>query len=253
MRIIRAGDGSGVDDSSFAFQFGADAAARPGFLAATDQATSETFQFVTLVPFSARRADGRVGLYRVGRWPAESRPAGPEAERLPDGFIPVEEADTGRRVSTHFTLGAFLNRDQRTVWPKYLVLDERIVDKLELIISELRAAGHRADGLVVLSGFRTPQFNSRGARSRQSTDSRHQYGDAADVYVDADGNGMMDDLDRNGRVDHGDALVFAAMVERVERRYPELVGGLGAYRAAPGQSLFLHVDVRGQRVRWGFE
>jgi hypothetical protein len=253
MRFIRSDQEIGMDDSSFAAQFGTHALWQPGFLAATDQATAETFQFVSLVPFSARRPDGRVGVYRVGRWPTEARRSGPQPERLPDGFIPVEPADTGRRVSTHFTLGSFLSRGQNTIWPKFLVLDERLIDKLELIITELRVAGHEANGLVVLSGFRTPSFNARGERSRLSTDSRHLYGDAADVFVDADADGRMDDLDRNGRIDHGDALAFAAMVERVERRYPELVGGLGAYRAAPGQSLFLHVDVRGHRVRWGFE
>jgi hypothetical protein len=253
MRLIRPGDGIGVDDSAFTARFGADALARPGFVEATDPATTDAFAFVTLVPFSARRDDGRVGVYHVGRWPAESQAQRAVAAELPAGFIPLTSADTARRVSTHFTLGQFLNRDQRTVWPKFLVLDERLVDKLELVISELRAAGHRADGLVVLSGFRTPQFNARGANSRLATDSRHQYGDAADVYLDSDGDGQMDDLDRDGRLDHGDALAFAAIVERVERRYPELVGGLGVYRAAPGRSLFLHVDVRGQRVRWGFE
>lgn len=242
-----------MEDSTLAAMFGAGALARPGFLAVTDQATAETFHFASLLPFSARRDDGRVGLYRVGRWPAEDRQARTEAARLPAGFIEVQEGDSARRVSTHFTLGQFLTRDQRGLWPKYLVLDERLVDKLELVISELRANGYPAAGLTVLSGFRTPQFNARGERSRASTDSRHQYGDAADVLVDADGDGRMDDLTRDGLIDLDDALAFARIVERIERRYPELVGGLGLYRAAPGRSLFLHVDVRGERVRWGLE
>jgi hypothetical protein len=253
MRLVRPGAGSGIEDSALTTVFGADATARPGFLSVTDQATAETFHFATLLPFSARQDDGRVGLYRVGRWPGESRLARERAASLPWGFIRVEEGDSSRRVSTHFTVGQFLNRDQRGLWPKYLVLDERLVDKLELVITELRAAGHAAGGLTILSGFRTPQFNARGPNSSQSSESRHQYGDAADVLLDADGDGRMDDLTRDGLVDRRDALAFAAIVERVERRYPELVGGLGLYRAAPGRSLFLHLDVRGERVRWGFE
>ncbi len=253
MRLVGPADGPGVDDSTFRAQFGADALTRPGFVTAIDQASADTFHFASLVPLAARHEDGRVGLYRVGRWPSESRLSRARRPELPAGFVEVAAADTVRRVSTHFSLGQFLNRDQRAVWPKYLVLDARLVDKLELIITELRAAGHRAEGLVVLSGFRTPQFNARGPNSRQSSDSRHQYGDAADVFVDADGDGRMDDLDRDGRVDVRDALALAAVVERIERRYPSLVGGLGLYRAAPGATPFLHVDARGERVRWGFE
>jgi hypothetical protein len=44
-------------------------------------------------------------------------------------------------VSEHFRLADFLTHDQQTVWPKYLVLNESLVDKLELVIQELRARG----------------------------------------------------------------------------------------------------------------
>ena len=77
------------------------------------------------------------------------------------------------------------------------------------------------------------------------------YGDAADVFVDNDGNGRMDDLNRDGRVDHRDARVILAAVERVERRYPALAGGVGVYRANSAHGPFAHVDVRGWRARWG--
>ena len=83
--------------------------------------------------------------------------------------------------------------------------------------------------------------------------SRHQYGDAADVYVDTDGDGQMDDLDGNGRIDEGDALYLARIVERVEAKYPDLAGGLGIYRRVGARGGFLHVDARGERARWGFE
>jgi hypothetical protein len=89
-----------------------------------------------------------------------------------------------------------------------------------------------------------------GAGGR-AKDSRHQYGDAADVYVDNDGDDRMDDLNRDGRVDARDARVIAAAVERVEHRHPDLVGGVGLYRAARAHGPFAHVDVRGYRARWG--
>jgi uncharacterized protein YcbK (DUF882 family) len=230
--------------------FGPAAVSRPGILSVRDSLSEEPFRFATLIPF-AEKQNGRVGLYRVGRWPGEVRPPRSDAYRVPAGFIEVTEDEQAVAVSTNFTLGQFLTKDQRTVWPKILVLDERLIDKLELVISELRISGYRADGLSVLSGFRTPQYNARGLNSGRSPDSRHQYGDAADVFVDADGDGRMDDLNHDGRVDVQDAVVFARIVERVEAKEPSLVGGIGTYRATPSHGPFVHVDARGQRARWG--
>jgi len=222
----------------------------PVILTVRDSLAGDLFRFATLVPLAAKQ-NGRLGVYRVGRWPAEAhRPRSP-LYKAPPGLVEVQEADQSVPVSTHFTLGQFLTKDQRDVWPKFLVLDERLVDKLELIVSELRIAGHRSDGLTVLSGFRTPQHNARARSAGTATDSRHQYGDAADVFVDADGDGRMDDLNGDGRVDIRDALEFARIVDRVEAKYPELVGGVGLYRVVPGHGPFVHVDARGERARWG--
>lgn len=231
--------------------FGTDALTRPGILTVRDSVSSDTFHFASLVPFEQKQ-DGRVGVYRVGRWPAEVRRPRGEAYRLPEGFIEVDSTDQGVRVSTHFSLGQFLTKDQRDVWPKMLLLDERLVDKLELLISELRLAGFRVEGLGVLSGFRSPQYNSRGTAAGRARDSRHTYGDAADVYVDVNGDGRMDDLNKDKRVDMRDAIFLSKLVEKVERKYPELVGGLGVYRATGAHGPFVHVDARGERARWGF-
>jgi uncharacterized protein YcbK (DUF882 family) len=102
-----------------------------------------------------------------------------------------------------------------------------------------------------MSGFRTPQYNVRGvgAGGRASA-SRHQYGDAADVFVDNDGNGRLDDLNGDGRVNTRDVAVMLAAVEKVERAYPELVGGAGTYKSTAAHGPFVHIDVRGNRARW---
>jgi len=39
-------------------------------------------------------------------------------------------------------------------------------------------------------------------------------------------------------------------VERVEARYPELVGGTGLYAYSGKSGPFAHIDVRGTRARW---
>ena len=214
-----------------------------------DASTNEPFHFIQLVPFAVKR-DGRVGVYRVGRWPAEVRRPLSPAYDLPPGFIEVTEANQDVRISTHFRLRDFLNRDQPEIWPKPLVLDARLVDKLELVVDELLMAGHAVNGLTVLSGFRTPRANARGARSARSPESRHQYGDAADVIVDVNGDGRMDDLNGDGRSDHRDAEVFVEAIDRVEAKYPDLVGGTGLYRNTAAGGTFIHVDARGSRVRW---
>jgi uncharacterized protein YcbK (DUF882 family) len=61
----------------------------------------------------------------------------------------------------------------------------------------------------------------------------------------------MADLNDDGRIDARDAAVLAAAAERVERRHPELVGGVGIYRANSAHGPFVHIDVRGTRARWG--
>ena len=250
-RIVRPGAGAESEIETLGRLFGPDALGRPGLLAVRDSLTDESFNFANLIPFTDKQ-NGRVGVYRVGRWPGEVRRPRSEAYRLPQGFIEVNAEALDVQVSTHFRIGQFLTHDQRDVWPKILVLDERLVDKLELIISELRLAGHRAEGLTVLSGFRTPQYNARGKNSGRATDSRHQYGDASDVFVDANGDGRMDDLNHDGRSDIRDAIVFSKIVDRVEAKYPELTGGVGVYRSTPGHGPFVHVDARGERARWGF-
>jgi uncharacterized protein YcbK (DUF882 family) len=187
--------------------------------------------------------------YRIGRYPA--RDAGRTGHYAPPQFfIEVTPRNQDFAVSEHFRLRQFLTKDQFDVWPKYLALDLRLVDKLELVLQELRALGHPAKRLHVMSGFRTPRYNGPGDKGRAKY-SRHTYGDAADVWLDDDGDGQMDDLDRNGRIDVGDARVLAQAVERVEARYPELVGGYGLYPANQVHGPFIHIDVRGTPARWG--
>ena len=49
------------------------------------------------------------------------------------------------------------------------------------------------------------------------------YGDAADVYIDVDGDGWMDDINGDGRVDTGDARFLAAAAERRPSGSPPIV------------------------------
>jgi hypothetical protein len=76
------------------------------------------------------------------------------------------------------------------------------------------------------------------------------YGDAADLFIDSNGDGVMDDLNRDGRSTIADARVVSEAVDRVEAAHPELIGGAGVYPAASGHGPFIHIDTRGYRARW---
>ena len=208
------------------------------------------FSLITMKSFGDKIA-GSVGTYRVGYWPEEKGRLRSEAYENPEGFIEVTPDNQYMLVSAHFKLHDFLTHDQENVWPKYLVLREPLIDKLELVIQDLERHGVRAGGMKVLSGFRTPDYNmGLGDESGRARDSRHQFGDAADVIIDDDGNGRMDDLNGDGRINFSDVRVVLASVERVEREYPDLVGGVGLYHSSGPAGPFAHIDVRGSRARW---
>ena len=212
--------------------------------------TLGNLSLVVMKPFSAK-VNGRIGSYRIGNWPYEGREPRSANYATPKGFIEVTHETFGTSVSEHFKLGDFVTKDQHDVWPKYIVLDRRLLDKLELTIAELHTMGYPVKGLTVMSGFRTPQYNEQGVGAGgRSAVSRHQYGDASDVYPDDDHDGRMDDLNHDGRVDLKDAAILAAAADAVEHKDPDLVGGIGIYPATSSHGPFVHIDARGTKARW---
>jgi uncharacterized protein YcbK (DUF882 family) len=208
---------------------------------------------VTLVPLSEKRA-GRIGTYRIGSWPYESggRPRSPQYAP-PPGLVRVTPQNMNTQVSEHFRLRDFLTKGQQDVWPKYVAMSPRLLDKLELTIQELKASGIPVEHVGIISGFRTPDYNAGGGNTGgRGALSRHMYGDAMDWYVDNDRNGSNDDLNKDGRVNKEDARVIGLAAERVEKKYPELVGGIGLYNPTGAHNGFVHIDTRGYRARWGW-
>lgn len=209
-------------------------------------ADSIVLNAVVMVPRERLRY-GRVEGYRIGSYP--SRPyRGLARYRPPRGLLRLTPDLTDLRVSPHFTLGQFPTHRPRT-WPKYLVLQERLLLKLELLVERAAARGVPADAWRVLSGYRSPWYNRDIGRPKYS---RHIYGDAADVYVDVDGDGRMDDLDGDGRVSLRDAGVLHEIVGGMDRdpALRTLLGGLGKYPVTSRHGPFIHVDTRGYRARW---
>jgi hypothetical protein len=208
------------------------------------------FNVITLKPFSDKRR-GRIGSYLLGTWPTEGNRVRARGYVTPNGFIEVTEANQDTWVSDHFRLRDFLTKGQGNVWPKYLVLETKLVDKLELVLVELERMGYSTAGVRVMSGFRTPSYNETGGDpSGRAALSRHMYGDAADIFLDNDGNGSMDDLNGDRRVNLRDARIIEECVDRVERAHPALLGGTGIYPGTSAHGPFIHIDTRGFRARW---
>ncbi len=187
-----------------------------------------------MAPFSAKLG-GTLNGYRIGTYQWER--ARDDASPPPRGFLELFPEDTAMAVSTHFHLADFLTHDGQERWPRYVALDSRILDKVELVLNYL-GSHDRKIMMDVHSGFRSPVYNRRVPRA--ASDSRHQYGDAADLAIDADGD---------GKVTFFDGLAVAHAVEEVEREHPDLVGGLGIY-GNHGNAAYVHIDVRGTRKRW---
>jgi uncharacterized protein YcbK (DUF882 family) len=208
------------------------------------------FSLITLKPASAEQA-GRIGLYYIGNWPSTRGRSVKSRYEPPRGFIEVTQQDQNTQLSDHFRLRDFFPHDQQNIWPKYIVVDMKLVDKLELVLAELEKQGISSKGVHVMSGFRTPQYNRTGGDPRgRASLSRHMYGDAADIFIDNDGNGSMDDLNHDGRVNINDARVILSAVNRVEAAHPSLIGGVGVYTGTSAHGPFTHIDTRGYPARW---
>ena len=224
----------------------------PGIHELRDSTGGLSLALITMRDF-AEKLGGKIGAYRMGFWPAERRKLLATAYANPEGFIEVTPENADTHVSEHFRLRDFLTHDQQGVWPKYLVLRAPLVDKLELVISQLEARGTPVSHMSVMSGFRTPQYNARSGESGgRSKVSRHMYGDAADVYVDPHTKNRMEDLNRDGRVDISDAKFLYDEIERMLsiKELRRFQGGMGYYPATSAHPPFVHVDVRGTAARW---
>ncbi len=197
-----------------------------------------------MVPASQVKA-GWLNGYRIGNYPAPSSRYVP-----PKGFVEVTKENQDTDVSPHFKLKQFIcKQDPVKDFPKYVVLEERLVLKLEAILEHVNRLGFSADTLNVMSGYRTPYYNHAIGDVQYSM---HQWGGAADIYVDPKDNDRMEDLNRDGRVDIDDAKFLYDRIEELFAPAPlqKFEGGLGFYPATAVHPPFVHVDVRGTRARW---
>lgn len=205
----------------------------------TDTEDAMRLNIFVLVPFETLQGD-RLEGYRIGSYPSHVL-KGREAYRPPKGFVRVTPEVKHTPVSPHFTLGQFLCK-QESDFPKWVVLREQLLLELEHLLELANASGHRSSSFVVMSGYRTPFYNAAIGNVKYS---RHQWGDAADIYIDEDPqDGVMDDLNGDGRIDESDAEVLRDLIDS------DFEGGLATYGSTAAHGPFVHIDVRGYRARW---
>lgn len=213
--------------------------------------TKERMTLNVLVLVPAERIQGEThNGYRFGSYPSTPL-RGLAIYRPPRGFIEVTPDLLEVAVAPHFTLRQFLCKQQPEANPKYLALRSRLLLKLEYLLERVNRKGFAADTFFIMSGFRTPSYNKAIGNVKYS---RHQWGGAADIFLDvAPRDGVMDDLDGNGKIDVRDARLLADLIEEHfdDADYQKFVGGLGLYGTTATHGPFVHVDVRGFRARWG--
>jgi hypothetical protein len=201
-----------------------------------------------MIPREAVR-DEHLNGYRIGRYPAIAL-KGLDIYQPPRGFVEVTERNRHTLVSPHFSLGQFLCK-QESGYPKYVVIRERLLLKIELILEKTNDAGFECETFEIMSGYRTPYYNKLIGNVKYS---RHVYGGAADIFIDENPrDDMMDDLNQDGISDYHDAGILYEIIDAMYGRpwYERFPGGLGRYRKTSSHGPFVHVDVRGFRARWG--
>jgi len=212
--------------------------------ALTDSMILDAF---VMVPYQQIEGEYLNG-YRIGRYP-EKPLHNLAIYEQPDGFIEVTEQNQEIYISPHFQLKQFLCK-QNGNFPKFVVLRERLLTKLEIVLERVNEAGYHCETFYVMSGYRTPYYNEVIKDVRYS---RHIYGGAADIFIDVDPeDGIMDDLNKDGKINYHDADVLYDIIDDMYGKpwYEFYVGGLGKYGCTECHGPFVHIDARGFRARW---
>lgn len=206
-----------------------------------------TLNVFVMRPYSDLK-DGYIDRYRMGDYPKEPY-RGLEAYQPPQGFIEVHDNMLDLQISPHFTLGLFRCKQPYKGGKQFMVLRTEMLLKLETVLAEVNGRGIRTDTFFVMSGYRTPYYNKSIGNGKYS---RHIYGGAADIFIDVSPkDGVMDDLNKDGKVDRGDAQFLYDLVETRSRKSNwSYVGGLGKYGSTGSHGPFVHIDARAYRARW---
>ena len=224
-----------------------------------------TFVFHNLVmyPFD-REGAGVIGGYPIGIYSNEQDEkvrepvaSNRKAYQPPEYFIKIHPENVNVHLSEHFTLGDFCTETNGDK-VRFIALDPKLVSRLESLIDGLQEKGAKVTDLNIIRGFVTP---NQAERLRQkdidiAEFSRSLYGDSVIFIIDEDADGIMDDLNGDGKVDIQDLVLIEEVVEVIEDK-THLYGGLGLYLNFKDpkhqDTPCVQIDTRGWRSRWGAE
>lgn len=159
-----------------------------------------------LVPYS-KMVHGKLEGYRIDPYPPPKKLKSINYT-TPVGFIRVDKKDEDILLTPHFRLSQFLCK-QRSNYPKFLIIKENLLLLLEDLLTKVRQEGYPIDTFGFISGYRTPFYNKKIQNVQYS---RHIYGDAADIFIDSNKDGRMDDLNRDGKVNLSDARILYTII-----------------------------------------
>ncbi len=182
---------------------------RPGHYslqAFPDGGEAMTINLFVTVP-QASVENEQINDYRIGPPPPGNTKRAAFYQQ-PSGFIEVTQDMLDIQLTPHFSLRQFLCK-QESGYPKYAVIRESLLVLLEGLLEAVQEAGYAAGSFGVISGYRTPWYNRKIGNVANS---RHVYGDAMDIYLDLDGDGLMDDLDSDGDRDRDDVSILFNIV-----------------------------------------
>jgi hypothetical protein len=246
---LRTGDGIAVQQSLRQWRW--TAPERPGVFTLTFAAPGKKDEIVVhafaTVP-STEVKNGLLNGYRIGAYPVPLK--GNPLYQPPTGFIEVTKENEDTKVSPHFTLKQFLCKEDTTrEYPKYVVLKERLPLELEAVLERVNELGFHVDTLHIMSSYRTPYYNHAIG---DVPFRMHQFGGAADIYVDPEKRDRMADLNHDGRVDVEDSKFLYDEIDRMlaTAEFKKFQGGMGFYPGTSAHPPFVHIDVRGTTARW---
>lgn len=190
---------------------------------------------------------GYLDQYRIGQYPKIKEEFG-TVYTMPKGFLRVTPRMVDMQLTPNLILRRFISK-QKSEFPKYTYVNEKLLLLLESFLAEVKKQGYEIDSFSFVSGFRTPYYNQSIGNIEYS---RHIFGDAADIYIDANGDHKLDDLNRDGQINASDSKFLIGLAERFKKSQQgaKFLGGIGYYPPSKTHGGFVHLDTRGYKARW---
>lgn len=220
-----------------------------------------TGRLAVMVQYPYNRQEDLIGTYSIGVYPNEDGHNVPSiVARLrenyspPEWFILVNEDTSDYKLSKRFRVSDFASPSEYGR-SHYIAIQPELIAFLEALWDAAELRFGKTARVKILRAYLAPSERLRLERRnvRYTEFSRYQYGDAAAIIVDTEGNDKLGDLNGDGRLDREDANVLADLVAEVKKEMG-LRGAVGVVDqpVEPNwpETPYVVVDLRGENTRW---